>query len=89
MKLKIKIVPGSSRNKIVGALGDSIKVAVTAPPQAGCANKAVIELFAQTLEIDKNTIKIIQGQKSFRKVIEFKVKDENRILEKLNCRSTI
>ena len=84
MKLKIKVIPGSSRNKILGWLGDNLKVAVTAPPQAGKANKAVIELFAKTLKIEKKTIEITSGQTSFRKVIEFKIKDENKILEKLN-----
>ncbi len=40
-RLSLKVVPGSSRDEIVGWLGDSLKVKVKAPPEKGRANEAV------------------------------------------------
>jgi len=41
-RLSLKVVPGSSRDEIVGWLGDSLKVKVKAPPDKGRANEAVV-----------------------------------------------
>ena len=46
----IKVVPGASRDRIVGVLGSALKVAVSKPPQGGAANRAVVELLAEALE---------------------------------------
>lgn len=68
----------------MGWLADSLKVAVTAPAQAGKANNALKCLLAEVLQIDKKSIAIIAGQSSARKMIKFNVVDINTILEKLN-----
>lgn len=60
--VRIKVVPGASRNEIAGTLGDRIKVRVSAAPEAGKANKAVCELLAKTLGIKANQVSIEVGQ---------------------------
>ena len=42
-RLRVKVVPGSSRDEIVGRPGDAVKIKVTAPPEKGKANEAVVE----------------------------------------------
>ncbi len=81
--VKIKIIPSSSKNKIVGAYGDTLKVAITAPPVEGKANKRCIAYLAKCFDIAKSNLEIISGQTSKNKLI--KIYDINReeFLEKL------
>lgn len=67
--LDIKVVPGSSRTKIAGILGKSIKVTVAAAPEKGKANKELIKYLAKILEISKSSITIVSGEKDHRKTI--------------------
>lgn len=67
--LSVKVVPGSSRKRIVGEFGDGIKLSVTAPPEDGAANRAVIELLAETLELPRGNIRIVRGLSKPRKEI--------------------
>lgn len=60
--LRVKVVPGSSRDRIVGALGDELKIAVSKPPEGGAANKAVLALLAKTLGISKSDVWLTSGQ---------------------------
>lgn len=68
--IRVKVVPGSSRDRISGLLGDRLKLAVAAPPEGGKANKAVCALIAQTLGIAKRDVAIIDGQTRPQKTIE-------------------
>jgi len=65
--LRVKVVPGSSRTRIDGWLGDALKVRVTAKPEKGRANDAVVTLLAETLGIRRQDISISSGGTSPRK----------------------
>src|SRR4051794_27955577 len=67
VKLAVKAVPGASRARIVGRLGNALKVAVSAPAERGAANKAIIALLAERLAIHPSRITILRGQTSPRK----------------------
>lgn len=62
--LSIRTQPGSSKNRIIGEYGGRLKLAVTAAPEKGKANKAIIELLADTLRIHESSIHIISGETS-------------------------
>ncbi len=69
--LPVKVVPGSSRDKIVGVLGDSLKVATSAAPEKGKANSAVAAILAKALGLDRRSVQLISGPANPRK--EFRV----------------
>jgi len=67
--LAVKVVPGASRTGIAGAYGDGIKVTVSAAPERGAANAAVIELLANALGLPRASVQIVQGHASPRKEV--------------------
>jgi uncharacterized protein YggU (UPF0235/DUF167 family) len=64
------VVPGSSRNKIEGWLGDDLKVRVSAAPEKGQANAAVEKLLAKVLQLSKGCVQVVAGHTSTRKTVE-------------------
>lgn len=86
MKLAIKVVPGAARDGIVGWLGDSLKVRVTAAPEKGRANAAVEKLVADALGVAPGRVAIVQGKSSARKVMEITGMDEDEVHNRLSER---
>lgn len=62
--LLVKVVPGSSRDKIAGPLGTELKVATSAPPEKGLANLAVARTLAKALGLDRRAVVLTVGQTS-------------------------
>jgi len=69
--LRLYVQPRSSRNEICGIHGDSLKVAITAPPLEGRANKAVILLCAKLFSVHKKDVTLLTGEHSRFKTIVF------------------
>lgn len=59
--LPIKVIPGASKNEIVGWQNGCLKIKVCAPPEKGKANIAVIQLLAKTLQLPQNKIVLLKG----------------------------
>ena len=59
--LRVKIVPGASRSRVMGLLGNRLKIAVAAPPEAGKANRAVCELLAEALGVAGREVSVTSG----------------------------
>ena len=83
-RLSIKVVPGSSRSGIVGWLGDTLKVRVTAPPERGKANLAVETLLREALGLSAGAARIVSGGSSPRKVVEIVGLSEREIRRRLS-----
>jgi len=67
VQIHVKVVPGASRDRIVGWLGEALKVAVAAPPEGGKANKALCKRLAKALGIKTQQVQILSGAGSARK----------------------
>ena len=64
IEVKVFVQPRASRNRIVGLLGDELKVALTAPPVDGAANKACCDFFAKLCGRPKSSVRIVAGEAS-------------------------
>jgi uncharacterized protein len=67
--LSIKLQPRASVNEICGAMGNELRVKVTAPPVDSAANEALIRFLAETLECGRNKVELVRGQTSRHKTV--------------------
>ena len=81
--LNVKVVPGASRDRVVGRYGDGIKVQVSAPPEGGRANQAVVAVIAMALGIKPQQVSIVKGHTQPRKVIDIAGVDAADVLARL------
>ena len=63
-------MPGATRAHLVGRHGDAWKVAVTAPPERGAANAAVLQLLADTLAVPAAALALVSGHRSRDKIVQ-------------------
>lgn len=81
--IKVKIVPGSSKNKIVGVYNDALKITIAAPPVEGKANKKCITYLAKYFDVAKSKVEIISGKSSKNKFIKIYDISQEKFLEKI------
>ncbi|HAJ32331.1 MAG TPA: YggU family protein [Candidatus Atribacteria bacterium] len=81
--IKTKIVPGSSKNKIIGVYNDALKIFIAAPPVEGKANKKCIAYLAKCFDVAKSKVEIISGKNSKNKLIKIYDINKEEFLGKL------
>lgn len=62
--LPVKVVPGASRDKVAGVLGDALKIATSAAPEKGKANAAVGRIIAKALGLGARSVTLVAGTTS-------------------------
>ncbi len=73
--ITVKLFPGAKKNDVAGWVTDSaggrvLKIQVTAVPEKGKANAAMIELLSKHWGVPKSAITILRGETSRTKVLE-------------------
>ena len=67
--LHIRATPKASRDEVTGVSADALTVKVTAVPDKGKANEAVIEILAKTMRVAKSSFELVSGATSRQKVL--------------------
>ena len=70
MIVDVQVVPRASRVAVGPAVGDRLRVAVTAPPVDGAANAAVIDALARAFGVRRAAVRIVRGETGRRKTVE-------------------
>ncbi|MDX6491328.1 MAG: uncharacterized protein QOD43_1573 [Gaiellaceae bacterium] len=68
-RVRLRVSPGARRCELVGRHGDGWKVRVTAPPEDGRANDALLDLLAKRLDLPRRSLSIVSGHTSREKVV--------------------
>ena len=81
--LNVKVVHGARKDRVVGAYGDGVKVQVSAAPEGGKANAAVLRVLAEALGIKPSQIELVTGHAQPRKVVRIEALDDAEIRSRL------
>lgn len=57
----VKATAGASRDRIAGVLATRLKIAVTAAPEKGKANKAIAAALARALGVGPRRVRLVAG----------------------------
>jgi uncharacterized protein len=69
-RLRLRVSPGAGRAQIVGRHGDAWKVRVTAAPEQGRANEAVLRLLSEALALPRDALSLVSGHGGRDKIVE-------------------
>jgi len=81
--LSVKVQPRASRNEIGEALGNELRVKVTAPPVDAAANEALVRLLAETFGCPRGKVELLRGQTSRHKLLKLHGVSAATVLAKL------
>jgi len=65
----VHVQPRARRTEVVGPVGGALKVRVTAPPERGRANEALVELLAGLVGVPKRDVAVVRGHTGRRKQV--------------------
>jgi uncharacterized protein (TIGR00251 family) len=83
--LSVKLQPRASANEIGEALGNELRIKVTAPPVDSAANEALIRLLAEKLDCSRNRLELVRGQTSRHKVVRITGTTIEAVAKQLSC----
>ncbi len=69
IRLRLRVKPGGRQQRLIGAYGGALKLEVSAVPEKGRANTAVIRLLSEVFGIPRNQVEIVAGASSQDKVV--------------------
>ncbi len=89
MRLKLRVTPKSRADEILGLReGGVLHVRITAPPEDGKANEAVLRLLSRTLGVPKSAVRLKGGASSREKWIELDGIDAAELARRLGRGTT-
>jgi uncharacterized protein (TIGR00251 family) len=65
--IAVRAHAGARKNAILGERDSALRVAVTAPPEKGKANRAISELLSEAFGVAKSMIELVAGETSNQK----------------------
>ncbi len=68
--VRVKVVPGASRTRVAGILGDRLKLTVAAPPSGGRANEAACRVLSELFGVSQRHVQIVAGHGQPQKTVE-------------------
>ncbi len=81
--LRLRIRPGGKQDRILAIHGGALKCSVTAAPEKGKANKAVLRLLAKALAIPIRSMEIVGGATSPDKTVAIAGLGPEELLERV------
>lgn len=72
--IAVRAQPGAKKNAVLGEWNGMLKIAVTAPPEDGRANEAIVEVLKELIGVKRSQVELLSGKTNRNKV--FLITDE-------------
>jgi uncharacterized protein (TIGR00251 family) len=69
-KVEVTVSSGAARSELVGRHGEGWRARIAAPPERGRANRELVALLAEALDVGRDEIAVVAGRTGRRKVVE-------------------
>ena len=83
-RLVIKVQPKARCDDIAVVEGGELRVQVTAPPERGRANEAVVSLLSRRLGVARGNVRILRGLRARNKVVEVEGLPPDEVLRRMS-----
>ncbi len=70
VSVRVRVLPGASRDEVVGWEGDLLRVRLRARAVEGKANRSLLEFLASALGLRPYQVALARGEKSREKLLE-------------------
>ena len=81
--LAVRAQPGAKQNAVLGEQAGALKVAVTAPPEDGRANAALVDVLKERLGVKRSQIELLSGKSNRNKVFLIRGITAERLTERV------
>jgi uncharacterized protein (TIGR00251 family) len=79
----VRAQPGARRNEIRGEHAGALRVCVSQAPEKGKANRAIRDLLAQTLKVNRSQVALLSGETASLKRFLIRGLTEDQLRERL------
>ncbi|MBN1622204.1 MAG: YggU family protein [Endomicrobiales bacterium] len=83
MIIKVRVIPNSSRNDVVGRIGSILRVKISAPAVEGKANEELCCFLAEFFDVKRRMVFLRKGERGREKTIEICGRSEEELEEVL------
>jgi uncharacterized protein len=88
IRVSVRLTPSAAKDRIDGIVADTqgngvLRIAVSAVPEQGRANKAMIKLLAKQWRLPKSSLSVTQGAKDRNKVLNIEGDTDRRYVDLL------
>ncbi len=85
-KISLRVYPSTNRSEVVGFRNGVLQVNVSAPPTKGKANRELITVLSQLLEIGKGSVNIIKGHTNRNKIVAIDGLSQEEVMKRLSSK---
>lgn len=85
VRIEVEVKVRASRTAVLGVREQRLSVALAAPPVDGAANEALRRALAELFELPRQSVLIVSGEKSRRKLVELRGTGLAQVLARLGA----
>ncbi|GHT59257.1 hypothetical protein AGMMS49531_02880 [Endomicrobiia bacterium] len=84
MIVKVRVIPNSKRNEVVGRVGSNLRVKISVPAVDGKANEELCDFLSDFFDVKRSMVFLRRGERGREKTIEITGRSEEELDETLD-----